>query len=111
MLFFWVFKLAIRLIQADLKHHQLISALESIHLETGGLYYVNLVDVVATVMGMEKRKSDLWLSTYHSYMEQAHAHTIEERGDNLMPLAQDCYQHLLACCQIEQKIAETKQAD
>lgn len=98
--------LILHLIQADLKHNQLINALESIHLDTDGVYYINLADAVAKLMGMDGEKSDQWFAIYDSYMEQAHSHAVEDRGSNLAPIAQDCYSHLLACMQIEAKLRE-----
>ena len=101
--------LTIRLIQADLKHNQLITALESIHLNTNGRYLINLMDVVAELMGIEGEKSDQWFTIYDSYMEHSYNYRVEDRGDNLLPVAEDCYNHLAACLQVEQKVREAEQ--
>ncbi|HBF21803.1 MAG: hypothetical protein CMI36_15230 [Owenweeksia sp.] len=101
--------LTIRLIQAYLKHNQLISALESIHLDTAGMYFINLVEIVAQLMGIEGEKSDQWFTIYDSYMEHSYNYQVEDRGDNLLPVAEDCYNHLAACLQVEQKVREAEQ--
>ncbi len=96
----------IRLILADLKHNQLISALEGIHLLTDGLYFINLSDAVAQLMGIEGGKSELWFSLYDSYMEQGALYNVEGRAENLLPLTEECYHHLRTCITIEERIRE-----
>lgn len=100
-------ELIISLIQQDLKHNQLISGLHKLHLETDGMYYLNLVDTVADLMGIEGSKSDQWFDIYDGYLQKAHTYNVEDGGSNLRPVAEECFFQLEACLKIERHIKES----
>ena len=100
--------LLLRLIRADLKHNQLVSGLRSIHFESD-VYCLSIVDTVAKLMGIEGDMSDQWFKIYTSYIDQAHKHEVQDRGENLIPVAEECYSDLVACLKIERLIEESEE--
>jgi len=81
--------LIIKLIRADLKYNELLSGLSSIHFESD-LYCLNLVDMVAKLMDVKGDTSDQWFKVYLNYIDQAYKYEVEDRGDNLFPIAEKC---------------------
>lgn len=94
-------ELIITLIRADIKHNQLISGLECLHLQTD-MYFLTLYEPVAVLMGVKDSKtSDRWFTIYDKYLQQANRHEVTSRGENLLPIAEECYNLLKACLDTE----------
>jgi hypothetical protein len=89
-------QLIVHLIRQDLRHHQLILGLEALGLSVE-MHYLELHGVIAQLMGIEGELSNEWLDTYMRCMERAPQYPITGRGDNLLLLAEECYQLLKAC--------------
>ena len=93
----------INLIKQDLKHKQLTSGLQNIRLDAD-LHTLEVIDIVAELMGIEKDKiGDQWADTYFSFLNQAHQLAVSEKAEELYPLAEECYNLLLACKNIEKR--------
>lgn len=87
--------LIVKLIQEDLKHHQLTEGLRSIGLEHFGLYNLEIMNMVAELMSMDTENiSDTWVDTYGTYMDQAGVFPLKEINPNLKHIAQECYKAL-----------------
>lgn len=98
--------LIIQVIQKDLKHNQLMSGLRRSGLDTD-LHNLELLDVVARLMDIPKGEvTDQWVEVYFSFLEKAFNYPITECGNELLPLADECYDLLLACQKIEQETEE-----
>lgn len=87
--------LIIALLQAELRHSQLINALHSIELETQGRYNLNLEEAVAQLMQLKGELPEQWITIYNHYMEQA------KPRKELNSLAEECYGMLWACVKME----------
>ena len=61
--------LILTLIQADLKHNQLVSGLQSIHLETD-MYFLGLHEAVAQLMGIADEMPDGWAVQFDAQIEK-----------------------------------------
>ncbi|MBN4062176.1 hypothetical protein JYU20_03155 [Bacteroidales bacterium AH-315-I05] len=98
--------LIIQLIQQDLKHNQLTGGLQKAGLETD-LHNLEIIEVVARLMDVPKGEvSNQWEETYISFLEQAVEYKISDRAEELLPLAEECYNLLVACQNIESRISE-----
>lgn len=86
--------LIIQLLQADLKHQQLIKNLEHIQLQTDGYHYLNLMEVVAQLMGVPKDVPEQWFKVYDHFMENVPLQPVEQEGVSLLPVARECYKVL-----------------
>jgi hypothetical protein len=94
-------ELIVSLIQQDLKHNQLTTGLAKLGLEPD-VHSLEIVEVVARLMGVEKGDvSDQWVKTYFSFLDRAHHFKISELAEELKPLAEECYDLLVACQNIE----------
>ena len=94
-------QLIISLIQQDLKHNQLTTGLAKLGLDPD-VHSLEIVEVVARLMGVEKGDvSDQWAKIYFSFLDQAYRFKISERAEELKPLAEECYDLLVACQNIE----------
>jgi hypothetical protein len=61
--------IVIKLIEQDIKHNQLLNGLNEIGLTDNERYTLDIVWIVADMMGIEKTKlSERWLYLYHSTM-------------------------------------------
>ena len=95
--------LIVLLIQQDLKHNQLVEALWKAGLNAN-IHALQISDIVASLMGMrEEEISDQWTEIYFSFLDQAHCYKISEMAEDLKPLAEECYNTLLACKNIEDR--------
>ena len=97
--------LILTIIQADLKHHQLVSGLESLHLHTDS-YFLGLHKAVSQLMGLGEETSDQWFEIYDQYLKDAHTHPISEKADSLLPVAEECYNLLCASIKIENRLKD-----
>lgn len=97
--------LIIWLIQQDLKHSQLMQSLRQIGLDDGGLHTLDIMSIVARLMHVPEGKvSDLWGGIYGSFLDGATLHEVSYLGEELMPIAENCYELLLACTENENRI-------
>jgi hypothetical protein len=95
--------LILTLIQADLKHHQLISGLKSLHFETNN-HFLDLHKPVAELMGLGEGTSEQWLPVYDHFLQQAGTYPMAGKADNLLPLATECYKVLQAYARIQSHV-------
>ena len=99
----------VQLIQQDLKHNQLTQGLLKIGLDQGGLHDLDILSVVAQLMGVPKEKVDgRWFDIYISFMCEADKLELSDRGENLIPLAQKCYEFLIIESEIESRLNSGK---
>jgi len=62
-------EIIIKLIEQDIKHNQLLNGLNEIGLTDNERYTLDIVWIVADMMGIDKTKlSERWLDLYHSTM-------------------------------------------
>ena len=88
-------ELVISLIQQDLKHCQLVSGLEGLGFDSGGIHSLEILEIVSKLMDVPKgRVSDEWGQVYHDFMEQAVHYKIVHRSESLRSLAESCYSKL-----------------
>ncbi len=92
--------LILTLIQADLKHNQLIGNLRKIELHTDE-YILKLYEVISQLMGLGKEPFEEWFDIYDSFVLNAHLHSISEEPDHLLLVAEECYE--LLCASIKLK--------
>jgi len=98
-------RLVLQLIQQDLKHHQLTLGLNRLGLDDTGLHCLDILSIVAELMKIPEGKlHDKWDRIYISFMHQAQEYKISGRGEELKPLAEKCYQMLIDCVEIENRI-------
>ena len=95
--------LAITLIQADLRHNQLISGLESLDFETNS-YFLDLHKPVAQLMGLGDTASEQWFQIYDHYLQKAHKYPVSSSPNSLRSVAEECYNMLLAYAEIEKHL-------
>lgn len=89
-------ELVIYLIVQDLKHNILVLGLERMRLSGTEYYDLDIVSVVAKLMGLEKEKiTDDWLNVYHKYMLEASKLEINHKVLGIEKVATDCYYSLL----------------
>lgn len=94
-------ELIIQLIQVDLKHNQLTEGLRHLGLDDEEKYNLNLLPVVAQLMGIPKGGSiPQWDHIYISFLEEAHQHPVSILGEELYPIAEKCYEMLYDCIEI-----------
>lgn len=89
--------LVIALLQAELRHSQLINALHNIKLETHGEHNLKLEEAVAQLMQLKGTLPEQWLTIYNHYMDQVSL----ESSKKLDSLAEECYTMLWACAKME----------
>ncbi|WP_437398470.1 hypothetical protein [Flagellimonas lutimaris] len=87
--------LVIRLIQQDLKHSQLSENLRQLSLDDGGLYALDLITIVAELMGVSAAQMERFTKIYGSYLDKAAEYPVTYLGEHLMPVAEGCYNQLL----------------
>lgn len=98
-------ELILRLIQQDLKHNQLTHGLFQIGLENNGTHDLDILSIVAQLMQVPQGKfEDRWCDLYFSYMNEASKTEIANNTENLLPMAQDCYNMLQNYIEIENRI-------
>ena len=89
-------ELIIRLIHQDLRHSQLILGLSGLGLCNPSDFSLEILDIVAELMGLPPDNiGDEWCNTYIYYLNQTADYEVQENGDNLKPLAEQCYENLL----------------
>ena len=91
-------KLITALLLQDMKHNQLVLGIEQLGFVSDDYHTLQIYDIVAELMGLQPGKiSNKWSDIYLSYMKKVVHYDIEPMGKNLVSLAKECYQKLLAC--------------
>jgi len=97
--------LILQLIQQDLKHHQLTQGLNQLGFDDSGVHCLDILSIVSDLMKVPGGKAqDKWGHVYVSFMHQAHEYKVSGLGEELKPLAEKCYEMLVACTEIENRI-------
>jgi hypothetical protein len=97
--------LILQLIQQDIKHNQLTEGLRQLGLDDNGLHCLDILTIVARLMDIPKGKvQDRWAEIYGSFLDETHKHPVSDLGEELKPVAEKCYEMLLACTEIENRI-------
>lgn len=86
----------IRIIQQDMKHHQLTAGICHIGFETE-MHHSDVSGIVAELMGTTL--TDPWLKVYMDHLVLSERYPITHRAASLRCLARDCYTALLAAAQ------------
>ncbi|WP_245802892.1 hypothetical protein [Cyclobacterium lianum] len=84
----------IELILQDLKHNQLILGLDRLNLDSGYCHFLGILDLIQRLMGVQDDKMDEFSTTYIAAMQQSLEFPIPRSGEELKPLAMECYKHL-----------------
>ncbi len=87
-------ELIIELIHQDLKHNQLILGLDRLNLDAGYCHYLGIMDLIQTLMGVQDDEMDEFSGTYMAAMERSLEFPISRSGEELKPLAMECYKKL-----------------
>jgi hypothetical protein len=94
--------LIVYLILQEMKHHQLINALENAGLQPD-LHTISLLEVIQPLLGVPTPNdkqfpviTDELSELYNSWIEQAGNYRISMTSKHLKPLAEQCYQALVA---------------
>lgn len=88
-------KRILAVLQADLRHYQLINGLARMHIQTDH-YHLELYEIVATMMGLGEEVPDSWFKVYDQYLATAHTLPINGGPESLLPAAKRCYKLLKA---------------
>lgn len=97
-------EIIITLIQADLKHHQLLGNLRKMELHTD-YYALELYQVISQLMGLGEEIPDPWFDIYDGYVLNAHLHPVSSEPDHLLSVAEECYDLLAACVKVEKHLS------
>ncbi len=84
-------ELIIELILQDLKHNQLILGLDRLNLDAGFCHYLGILDLIQRIMGVSEDKVDEFSATYMGAMNRCLDFPISRSGEELRPLARECY--------------------
>ncbi len=87
-------ELIIELILQDLKHNQLILGLDRLNLDAGYCHFLGILDLIQRLMGVQVNEMDEFSATYMAAMDRSQEFPISRSGDELRPLAMECYKHL-----------------
>ena len=97
--------LILQLILQDLKHNQLTEGLRRLGLEDSGLYCLDILSIIERLMKVpEGETQDRWGAVYVSFLNEAHQYKVSDLGKELKPLAEKCYDMLVACAEIESRM-------
>uniref|UniRef100_UPI003F6F3138 hypothetical protein n=1 Tax=Algoriphagus sp. TaxID=1872435 RepID=UPI003F6F3138 len=87
------------LIMADMKHSQLTDGLGALDLCTEN-HYLGIYDLLLKIFQVERCVGvDGFTDTYLCYMHKASDFPITHLGEELRPLAQECYQAMVELAQ------------
>jgi hypothetical protein len=94
--------IVLHLILQELKYTQLISGLRNIGFDTQ-LHTISLLEVILLLMNAPKQPeavfpevSDKLGGVYDSFVKKAEKYPVSYTGEELQPLAEQCYQALVA---------------
>lgn len=96
-------EIVIPLIQADLKHHQLLGNLRQMELHTD-CYALELYRPISQLMGLGEEIPNQWFDIYDGYVLNAHLHPVSSDPDHLLAVAEECYEVLAACVKVEKHL-------
>ena len=83
--------LVIELILQDLKHNQLIYGLDRLNLDAGYCHFLGILDLVQRLMEVPEERMDWFADTYMDAMHHSLDFPITRSGEELRPLAMECY--------------------
>ena len=95
-------EIILTLIQADLKHNQLLGNLRKIALHTDE-YILKLYEAIAALMGIEEPDQE-WFDIYDSFLLNAHKHAISEEEGHWRGMAEECYELLCASVKLRKHL-------
>ncbi len=99
--------LILQLIQQDLKHNQLTEGLRHLGLSDDGLYCIDLLSIIERLMEIpDGETGDRCTQVYVSFMCEAHQYGVSDLGKELKPVAEKCYDMMVACLEIERRISD-----
>lgn len=87
-------ELIIELILQDLKHNQLVLGLIRLNPDAGYLHFLGIMDLIQKLMGVPDNKMDDFSATYIAAMHRSLEFPISRSGEELLPLAMECYGNL-----------------
>lgn len=87
-------ELIIELILQDLKHNQLILGLDRLNLDAGYCHYLDIMDLIQRLMEVSDDLIDEFSATYMASMHRSLDFPISRSGEELRPLAMECYEDL-----------------
>lgn len=93
--------LIVHLLLQDLRHTQLLLLLEKEERDMEE-HYLDIMQVVSRLMGVEE-VSDQFVSLYVWFMDEAANYPVAGRGESLRQLAEQCYDMLVSCLEIERR--------
>src|SRR5690606_30595677 len=87
-------ELIVELILQDLKHNQLILGLDRLNLDAGYCHFLGIMDLVQRLMEIPEELTDDFAATYMAFMQRSLEFPISRSGEELRPLAGECYDGL-----------------
>ncbi|SFT89170.1 hypothetical protein SAMN04489724_2598 [Algoriphagus locisalis] len=85
-------KLIEELIMADMKHNQLIIGLRNVDLHSDD-HFLGIYDLITELVGVSKSDGlDRLSEVYFQFMGHGEEYPITHLGEELRPLAKECYQ-------------------
>ena len=87
-------ELVIELILQDLKHNQLILGLDRLNLDAGYYHYLAIMDLVQRLMDIPDELTEDFTACYMASMNRCLEFPISRSGEELRPLAAECYDSL-----------------
>lgn len=91
-------ELITNLILQDLRHYQLIALLGKAGLDMD-LHDLDIIHIVSDMMDVPLREqtSDQWSELYFNFLDRAADFEVSKCGASLKPLAEECFEVLVAC--------------
>ena len=88
------------LIEADLKHNQLLGNLRQMALHTDE-YILCIYEAIAQLMGLGKEPHQEWFDIYDDFLLNAHVHAVSEEKGHWRGMAEECYELLCASVKLK----------
>ena len=79
------------LILQDLKHCQLVYGLDQLHLDAGFRHFLGIMDLIRQLMDIPESEANQFYDTYSSYMQNCMNYPISSNGEELIPVAEECF--------------------
>ena len=92
------------LILEDLRHNQLLYGLEKLQINMDE-HHLCLLDVIAALLGVEEVSNELG-AIYLGFMQSSVESKIKPLGKNLKPIAEECYEVVLRCVELEKRLGK-----
>jgi hypothetical protein len=87
-------ELIIELILQDLKHNQLVLGLDKLNLDAGYCHFLGILDLIQRLMGVSEELNDDFCTAYMGFMQRCLEFPISRSGEELRPLASECFECL-----------------